>query len=152
MDETQKKSDRAEIARSIWWIRALLATEQDKLGCVLRFVMNKQQGDAKHPQVLDAYLSRATILDDTASENIGYPKDGSGVVWCNVGRPGALKGTTEPVFTVREWAGNIQRLVDTLDLNEEEAFALVDSCKQFIRHDYRKGLDVMGLDDRIPDC
>lgn len=145
------KSDRAEIARSIWWIRALLATERDKLGCVLRFVMNKQQGDAKHPQVLDAYVSRCTILDDTAPENAGVYKDGSGVVWCNVARPNGLAAKTEPVFTVKQWVGNIQRLVDALDLNAEEAFALVDVNKQWIRHDYRKGSAVMGLNDRIPD-
>jgi hypothetical protein len=150
-DDVQAKADRAEIALSIWWIRALITTEHDKLGCVLRFVMNKQQGDAKHAQVLDAYTSRCTILDDTAPENVGVPKDGSGVVWCNVSHPGALSARTEPVFTVRDWVGNIQRLVDVLDLNEEEAFALVDANKQFIRHDYRKNLDVMGLDDRIPD-
>lgn len=144
-----KRVELADDLRTRWWVRALLATEQDKLGCILRAAMNKQQGDADHEQTLVSFGPKAIILDDTAPENGGIQTDGSGIVWTNVLVPGGLVARTSPVCTLAQLVGAMQRLIDQLEFVSWEADALAAMVRAWIHSDQRKNAGNRP-EDRLP--
>jgi hypothetical protein len=133
-NEPDLRGEAAEMLLGQWWVRALLATENDTLGAILRAATGLQS------KRLVVFGPRCTILDDSDEKNqdLWLTKDGTGVVWCNVLRPGALgPASPEPICTAGQFARAVQTLIDNLDLSREEAEALVKVCQAWVGTDWR---------------
>jgi hypothetical protein len=132
--ETALRAEVAEYALSKWWVWALLHTEHDTLGAVLRAATGLQS------KTLVVFGPRCVILDDADEKNqdILVVKDGSGVVWCNVLEPGGLgPARPMPICTTKAFTTSIQKLVDDLNLTRGEAEALVALCRSWVGTDWR---------------
>lgn len=136
----------SELFLSKWWVKALLATEHDILGAILRSAM----GILPKAEPLVVFGPKCVLLDDLAPECSALPfaKDGSGVVWCNVLEVGALEAVTKPICTVKDMVGAVRNLVDDLEFNIDEVTALLRLITAWIGNDNRS--QAMSVEDRVP--
>lgn len=150
-----EREDFAELFRKQYWVRALLAAEHElPMGPILRSATGILPG-LTTARVLVTYGPKCVLLDDDAEECSALPwkKDGSGVVWTNVLRPGSVEPAhPEPICTVKRLVQHMQALVDRLQLTHDEADRLAALIVGWIGSDNRSLPGVSTVDDRIPEA
>lgn len=125
----QLRKEVADIYLSRWWVKVLLATEQDKLGLVLRAAM-------AFPSESPPWLGPSAIIDD------------KGMVLSNWVDEHNHMHFAAAVCTIDELVGNARRLCDALKLNRAEAEALFAKLREWIKNDARPTTEQP--EDRIP--
>lgn len=119
----------ADLVRSQWWVRCLLATEEDRLGLILRAVMAK-------PTLSPPWLGPSAIIDQ------------NGVVLSNYVDAGNHMIFAAAVCSVNDLVDNLRALVDQLQLSDVQAHALFHQVKGWIKSDARP--ETEQAEDRIP--
>lgn len=119
----------ADMVRSQWWVRCLLATEEDQLGLVLRAVMGV-------PTINPPWLGPSAIIDD------------KGVVLSNYVDERQKMHFAAVVCHIDDLVANLRRLVDALQISDTYAHALFGQVKAWIKTDARP--ETEQPEDRVP--
>jgi len=119
----------ADLVRQQWWARALLATESDHLGLILRAVMGIPTKDPP-------WLGPSAIIDQ------------NGVVLSNYVDSSNKMHFAAAVCSVDDLVGNLRSLVDHLQISDVQAHALFTQVKGWIKSDARP--ETEQPEDRIP--
>lgn len=119
----------ADLVLERWWVRALLATEKDRLGLVLRAVFALPTNSAP-------WLGPSAIVDD------------KGMVLSNWVDEHNHRHFAAGVCTLEDLIGNLRRLCDTLGFTQMEAEMLFAKVRQWITIDCRPASEQP--EDRIP--
>ena len=119
----------ADRVRSLWWARALLATENDPLGLILRAVMGVPTRDPP-------WLGPSAIIDQ------------KGILLSNYVDSANKKHFAAVVCHVGDLVDNLRGLADSLALSDVHAHALFAQVKGWIKSDARP--DTEQAEDRIP--
>lgn len=123
------RGDVAEIYRSQWWVQALLQTEEDHLGLILRAVMGV-------PTLSPPWLGPSAIIDD------------QGIVLSNYVDADNRMHFAAVVCHVDDLVANLRALVDQLQVSDVHAHALFSQVKGWIKSDARP--ETEQPEDRIP--
>lgn len=123
------RAEVADIYRSQWWTRCLLATEQDQLGLILRAVMGI-------PTNNPPWLGPSAIIDD------------KGIVLSNYVDTDNRMHFAAVVCHVDDLVYNLRGLVDSLQLSDVHAHALFSQVKGWIKTDARPHTEQP--EDRVP--
>lgn len=123
------RKDVAALVGSQWWVRCLLATEEDQLGLILRAVMAK-------PTLSPPWLGPSAIID---------PR---GIVLSNYVDANNKRHFAAAVCHIDDLVNNLRRLCDSLSLSDVHAHALFDMVKQWIKSDARPHTEQS--EDRVP--
>lgn len=119
----------ADLVRSQWWVKCLLATEHDTLGLILRAAMAK-------PTNSPAWLGPSAIIDDKGYVLSNYVDAENHMHFASV------------ICHVDDMVANLRRLVDSLQLSDIHAHALFAQVKAWIKTDARP--ETEQPEDRIP--
>lgn len=119
----------ADLVRSQWWVKCLLATETDQLGLILRAAMGV-------PTINPPWLGPSAIIDDKGWLLTNYV-DGNNKMHF-----------AATVCHVDDLVANLRRLVDSLDIQGVQAHALFTQVKAWIKTDARP--ETEQPEDRIP--
>ena len=119
----------AEIFRGQWWVRALLATEHDKLGLILRAAMAKPTEDPP-------WLGPSAIVDP------------NGMVLSNWVDEHNHMTFAVAVCTLEELVNHARDLCDQLRFTQLEAAALFATLRQWVTVDARP--ETEQPEDRVP--
>ena len=119
----------ADRVRSLWWARALLATENDQLGLILRAVMGMPTRDPP-------WLGPSAIIDQ------------QGIVLSNYVDSANKKHFAAVVCHVDDLVDNLRGLCDSLQISDVQAHALFHQVKGWIKSDARP--ETEQAEDRIP--
>ena len=119
----------AAIYREQWWVKCLLATENDKLGLILRAVMGMPTNDPP-------WLGPSAIIDQ------------QGMVLSNWVDESNHMHFASGVCTIDELVQNLRGLVDHLQLSFDEATRLFTQVRGWIKSDARP--ETEQAEDRIP--
>lgn len=119
----------ADMVRSQWWARALLATEDDHLGLILRAVMGM-------PTLSPPWLGPSAIIDD------------KGVVLSNYVDSSNKMHFAAVVCHVNDLVDNLRSLCDSLAISDIQAHALFHQVKGWIKSDARPATEQ--AEDRVP--
>lgn len=123
------RNEVAELVGSTWWCRALLITESDQLGLILRAVM-------AIPTDRPPWLGPSAIIDDKGIVLSNYVGEDNrphvGVVVCHI----------------NDLVENLRRLCDSLGLSDVHAHALFSQVRGWITSDARPHTEQAS--DRIP--
>ena len=112
-----------------WWVQCLLATEEGKLGMILRAAFAK-------PTLNPPWYGPSAIIDD------------KGIVLTNYVDSQNHMHFAEPICSIDELLGNLRRLCDALKLSDTDAYALFEMVKQWVKSDARP--ETEQPEDRIP--
>lgn len=123
------RSEVADIFRSQWWARALLETEHDHLGLILRAVMGIPTKDPP-------WLGPSAIIDD------------KGIVLSNFVDSDNKMHFAAVVCHVDDLVANLRALVDQLQVSDVQAHALFSQVKAWIKTDARP--ETEQPEDRVP--
>lgn len=119
----------AALVGSQWWARALLATEADQLGLILRAAMGI-------PTKAPPWLGPSAIIDD------------KGIVLSNYVDAANKRTFAAAVCHIDDLVANLRRLCDALHLTDVQAHALFAQVRAWITADARPHTEQ--ADDRIP--
>ena len=119
----------AELVGSTWWCRALLMTEHDQLGLILRAVM-------QIPTNAPPWLGPSAIIDQ------------KGIVLSNFVGADNKRHFAAAICHVDDLVSNLRRLCDTLAISDVHAHALFAQVKGWITSDARP--DTQQPEDRVP--
>jgi hypothetical protein len=119
----------ADMVRSQWWVRCLLATEEDKLGLILRAAMGI-------PTINPPWLGPSAIVDREGVVHSNYVDESNKMHFAAI------------VCTVDELVGNLRGLVDALQISDVQAHALFTQVKGWIKSDARP--ETEQPEDRVP--
>ena len=125
----QLREDVAAIYLSRWWVKALLATQDDKLGLILRAAF-------ACPTVDPPWLGPTAIIDD------------AGAVLSNWVDASNRMTFAAAVCTLQELVDNARDLCERLNFTQAEAEALFQRLRQWITIDARPKSEQ--AEDRIP--
>lgn len=123
---------RAEVAAFVasqWWARALLATERDQLGLILRAVLGK-------PTNAPPWLGPSAIIDT------------HGRVLSNFVDERNHSHFAVTVCHIDDLVANLRRLCDALSLSDVHAHALFAAVRAWIKSDARP--ETEQPEDRVP--
>jgi hypothetical protein len=123
------RAEVAELVGSQWWVRALLLTEDDQLGLILRAVMAK-------PTLNPPWLGPSAIIDQ------------NGVVLSNYVDAANKRHFAAAVCHIDDLVANLRRLCDTLALSDVHAHALFSQVRAWIATDARP--ETEQPEDRVP--
>ena len=124
----------AELLLTRWWVRALLATEEDRLGVILRTCLMKQLRELT-PGV--AVAGAAAILNDGPDGGIIRTN------WWD----GRRMHFAAVICSLDDLLGNCRRLCDQLQFTQLEAEALFGALREWIK-DFRTTGET--AEDRVP--
>jgi hypothetical protein len=119
----------ADMVGSLWWTRALLATESDQLGLILRAVMGI-------PTNNPPWLGPSAIIDQ------------NGIVLSNYVDAQNKRHFAAAVCHINDLVSNLRRLCDTLSLSDVHAHALFSQVRGWIKEDARPSTEQ--AEDRVP--
>lgn len=119
----------ADMVKSQWWVRALLITEEDQLGLILRAVMGI-------PTNNPPWLGPSAIIDQ------------KGIVLSNYVDANNKRHFASTVCHIDDLVSNLRRLCDHLQLSDIHAHALFAQVKAWIKSDARP--ETEQSEDRIP--
>ena len=119
----------ADMVRSQWWAQCLLATEEDKLGLILRAAMAL-------PTINPPWLGPSAIIDDKGIILSNYVDESNKMHFAAV------------VCHVDDMVNNLRDLCDHLALSDVHAHALFAQVKNWIKSDARP--ETEQPEDRIP--
>lgn len=119
----------AEMVRSQWWVQALLMTEADQLGLILRAAMGV-------PTESPPWLGPSAIIDD------------KGIVLSNYVDTNNKMHFAAAVCHIDDLVRNLRALVDQLQVSDTHAHALFAQVKAWIKSDARPHTEQP--EDRIP--
>lgn len=119
----------ADLVRSQWWVRCLLASEDDQLGLILRAVMGM-------PTLSPPWLGPSAIIDD------------KGIVLSNYVDSNNKMHFAAVVCHVDDLVDNLRALVDMLQISDVQAHALFAQVKAWIKSDARP--ETEQAEDRVP--
>lgn len=119
----------ASMVRQQWWVRCLLATEQDQLGLILRAVMGV-------PTNNPPWLGPSAIIDQ------------NGFVLSNYVDESNKMHFAAAVCHVDDLVDNLRALCDTLKISDVQAHALFSQVKGWIKSDARPTTEQ--AEDRVP--
>jgi hypothetical protein len=119
----------ADMVGSLWWTRALLATERDQLGLILRAVMGI-------PTNNPPWLGPSAIIDQ------------QGIVLSNYVDANNRRTFAAAVCHIDDLVSNLRRLCDTLGLSDVHAHALFSQVRGWIKEDARPSTEQ--AEDRVP--
>lgn len=120
----------ADLLRSRWWVKCLLATETDNLGLILRATMAV-------PTDAPPWLGPSAIIDQ------------HGVVLSNYVDEHNRMHFASAVCHIEDLVRNLQGLIDAQGLNRMEAEALMGQVRAWIKSDARPQTEQ--AEDRIPE-
>ncbi len=123
------RGDVADLVRSQWWVRCLLATEHDLLGMVLRAVMAV-------PTVNPPWFGPSAVIDN------------KGIVLTNYVDERNKMHFATAVCHIEDLVNNLRSLCDTLQISDVQAHALFNQVKGWIKIDARP--ETEQPEDRIP--
>lgn len=123
------RSEVAELVRGRYWVKALLATEADQLGLILRAVMAK-------PTLSPPWLGPSAIIDQ------------NGIVLSNYVDGNNKRHFAAAICHINDLVSNLRRLCDTLAISDVEAHALFAQVRGWIKEDARPHTEQAS--DRIP--
>jgi len=123
------RTEVAELVGSTWWCRALLMTETDQLGLILRAVMAK-------PTLDPPWLGPSAIIDQ------------NGIVLSNYVDSSNHMNFAAAICHIDDLVSNLRRLCDTLGLGDVHAHALFSQVRSWIKSDARP--ETEQPEDRIP--
>lgn len=119
----------AELVGSKWWVRALLITEEDQLGLILRAVMGI-------PTNNPPWLGPSAIIDD------------KGIVLSNYVDANNKRHFAAAICHIDDLVSNLRRLCDSLHLSDTHAHALFAQVRSWIKEDARPHTEQ--AEDRVP--
>lgn len=119
----------ADMVGSLWWTRALLATESDQLGLILRAVMGI-------PTNNPPWLGPSAIIDQ------------QGIVLSNYVDSNNKRTFAAAVCHIDDLVSNLRRLCDTLNISDVHAHALFGQVRGWIKSDARP--ETQQPEDRVP--
>ena len=119
----------ADLVRQQWWVRCLLATEEDRLGLILRAATGI-------PTEAPPWLGPSAIIDR------------QGVVLSNYVDEANHMHFAAAVCHVDDLVGNLRGLVDQLQLTDIQAHALFSQVKAWVKTDARP--ETEQPEDRVP--
>ena len=123
------RKDVADLVRSQWWVRCLLATENDRLGLILRAVMGV-------PTEAPPWFGPSAIIDDQGVALSNYVDEINKMHFAAV------------VCHVDDLVNNLRGLVDALQISDVQAYALFSQVKGWIKSDARPHTEQP--EDRVP--
>ena len=123
------RTEVADIYLQQWWAQVLLATEEDRLGLILRAVMAIPSADPP-------WLGPSAIIDD------------KGMVLSNWVDESNRMHFAAAVCTIKELVDNLRRVCDQCDLSAGDAEKLFDMVRRWIRVDARPNTEQP--EDRVP--
>ena len=123
------RKDVADLFRSRWWVKCLLATEEDRLGLVLRAAMAK-------PTESPPWFGPSAIIDDKGWVLTNYVDEGNKMHFATV------------VCHIDDLVNNARDLADSLQLSDVHAHALFATLRAWIKTDARP--ETEQAEDRIP--
>ncbi len=119
----------ADMVRSVWWVQALLATESDQLGLILRAVMGI-------PTESPPWLGPSAIIDQ------------NGIVLSNYVGSDNRFHFAMAICHIDDLVANLRGLVDSLAISDDHAHALFYQVRAWIKTDARP--ETEQPEDRIP--
>lgn len=119
----------ADLVLSRWWVQALLATEHDQLGLILRAVMGIPTNDPP-------WLGPSAIIDQ------------KGIVLANYVDKDNRQHFAAVVCHIEDLVNNLRELCNTLQMKDVEAHALFSQVRAWIKTDARP--ETEQPEDRIP--
>ena len=123
------RADVAAMYRSRWWVKALLITEHDKLGLILRAAFAK-------PTVHPPWLGPTAIVDRDGMVLSNWVDDKQRMTFAAA------------VCTLQELVDNCRELCNDLKFTQMEANMLFDHLRQWITIDARPKSEQ--AEDRVP--
>lgn len=123
------RKDVADLVRSAWWVKCLLATEEDVLGLVLRAVMGV-------PTESPPWLGPSAIIDN------------HGLVLTNFVDTNNHMHFAAAVCHIDDLVANLRSLCDTVQITDTQAHALFSQVKGWIKTDARP--ETEQPEDRVP--
>lgn len=123
------RAEVAELVGSTWWARALLISEHDQLGLILRAVMGIP---TDHPP----WLGPSAIIDN------------KGIVLSNYVDGNNKRHFAAAICHIDDLVSNLRRLCDTLSLSDVHAHALFAQVRGWIKEDARPHTEQ--AEDRVP--
>lgn len=123
---------RAEVAAmvgSTWWARALLISEHDQLGLILRAAMGI-------PTNAPPWLGPSAIIDQ------------NGIVLSNYVDTNNKRTFAAAICHINDLVSNLRRLCDTLAISDVHAHALFAQVRGWIKEDARPHTEQ--ANDRVP--
>lgn len=123
------RTEVAELVGSQWWARALLISEHDQLGLILRAVMGV-------PTNLPPWFGPSAIIDQ------------NGIVLSNYVDARNKFHFAATVCHIDDLVNNLRRLCDTLAISDVEAHALFAQVRGWIKEDARPHTEQAS--DRVP--
>jgi hypothetical protein len=119
----------AELVRGRYWVQALLATEHDQLGLILRAAF-------AIPTNNPPWLGPSAIIDQ------------NGIVLSNYVDGNNKRHFAAAVCHIDDLVSNLRRLCDTLGLSDVHAHALFSQVRGWIKEDARPSTEQ--AEDRVP--